>query len=289
MQFKEGINLPHRCNDGKLVFNFLIDGPPKSGVKTIFEYLFRNWRAGENYNQDIERIEESSRNILSFKINSTNRVHNVCFQINAIVRKEQENIDDINYLIDLEGIDGVVFVWDSLIQRYKENMCHLKEIIRLISLDSDYPLIIFANKRDLDNIVDISRIRHSIDTISASNVIIQETIACTGINVKRGFVYVARNCVLNHYKNMRTSEISPKNDSKYLKFIDDFSICPVCKTHNHHDYLEKFYYNKSPIKVEIKESLLELIEKLEKLDQFYNKVIVGIPCCDCFKKFSEEK
>ena len=62
--------------------------------------------------------------------------------------------------------------------------------------------MVLANKRDLDEIVEISKIRQVLDTANLNHTLIYETIAITGINVKRAFVYAARQAVLNHYKKL---------------------------------------------------------------------------------------
>ena len=64
------------------------------------------------------------------------------------------------------------------------------------------PLTLLANKRDLEDIVEVSKIRQALDTAKLNHVLIYETIAIQGLNVKRAFVYAARQAVLNHYKKL---------------------------------------------------------------------------------------
>lgn len=66
----------------------------------------------------------------------------------------------------------------------------------------EVPLVVLANKRDLEGIVEISKIRQVLDTAKLNHTLIYETIAITGVNVKRAFVYAARQAVLNHYKKL---------------------------------------------------------------------------------------
>jgi len=66
----------------------------------------------------------------------------------------------------------------------------------------EVPLVVLANKRDLDDIIEIAKIRTVLDTAKLNNTLVYETIAITGINVKRAFVYAARQAVLNHYKKL---------------------------------------------------------------------------------------
>ncbi|MFX0007261.1 MAG: hypothetical protein ACFFAV_11115 [Candidatus Hermodarchaeota archaeon] len=46
------------------------------------------------------------------------------------------------------------------------------------------PTFVLANKRDLEEIVEISKIRQALDTARLNHVLIYETIAIQGINVK---------------------------------------------------------------------------------------------------------
>ncbi len=74
------------------------------------------------------------------------------------------------------------------------------------------------------------------------------------------------------------------------KFLEYFSICPICKEKNHEYYLQKFYFDSAPDKILLKERLLKLIEESKNFeDIYYNKIRVGIPCCKCFSQFFEKK
>ncbi len=111
----------------------------------------------------------------------------------------------------LKGTDALIFTWDSLIDQWDENIWSLKELLKYYGdklmppsmfEPSDVPLVMLANKRDLEDIVEIDKIRQVLDTAHLQNCLIYETIAITGINVKRAFVYAARQAVLNHYKKL---------------------------------------------------------------------------------------
>ena len=111
----------------------------------------------------------------------------------------------------LKGTDAVIFTFDSLIDQWEENVWSLKELLRfygnkLIPAEAfappEVPLVMLANKRDLEDIVEISKIRKVLDVAKLNHCLIYETIAIQGINVKRAFVYAARQAVLNHYKKL---------------------------------------------------------------------------------------
>ena len=83
------------------------------------------------------------------------------------------------------------------------------------------------------------------------------------------------------YKNL-----SEEEKSVFEQFLAYFSECPICKSENHKRYLLKFYFDTDPNKERLKDSLLYLMYEVDDLEEFfYNKITLGIPCCDCFKKF----
>jgi len=67
-------------------------------------------------------------------------------------------------------------------------------------------MVVCANKRDLPNVTPIDKIKEVLTKAKLSNVLIYETIAITGINVKRAFVYAAREAVLKHYMKLKGGE-----------------------------------------------------------------------------------
>ncbi len=82
----------------------------------------------------------------------------------------------------------------------------------------------------------------------------------------------------------------PREDSEFKKFLQYFSICPICKKKNHYDALKKFYYSRDPSLMKLKEILLDLIEESENFNDFYyNEINIGIPCCKCFELYFDKE
>ena len=136
------------------------------------------------------------------------RVSNVVFQVYTVAGQRRHKFQRQTVL---RGTDACIFTWDSLIDQFSENIWSLKELLRfygdkLIPTEAfappQVPLTVLANKRDLEDILEISKIRQALDTAKLNHVLIYETIAITGVNVKRAFVYAARQAVLNHYKKL---------------------------------------------------------------------------------------
>ena len=69
------------------------------------------------------------------------------------------------------------------------------------------------------------------------------------------------------------------------KFVVKYGICPVCGAYNHRDYLISFYNDEN--KRLIRDYLVNNISLSEKLEKF--KINIGIPCCNCFEQFFDEK
>jgi len=80
--------------------------------------------------------------------------------------------------------------------------------------------------------------------------------------------------------------LSQEEKQLFHNFLDYFARCPVCKGRNHNSYLKTFYFDKSIKKRDFKERLLKLMDESKGFnDIYYNKILFGIPCCDCFKKY----
>ena len=196
------ILIPSRRADGTLVFKTCVYGPSESGRKTVLEQLYEK---GGLASGKLNEIKDEKGSMLSFE-RIIGKVYNVIFQVYTF------NVsDESNAKIVLKGTDAILFIWDSLIDKWGNNISSLKTLIRiygnkLIPPESfappDVTTVILANKCDLEDIIEISKIRKALDIAHFNHSLIYETIAINGVNVKRAFVYAARQGVLNHYKKL---------------------------------------------------------------------------------------
>jgi len=170
--------MPSRRGDGTLVFKICFYGPSLGGKTTALEWVYH--REG----------------------------FNVVFQVYTVAGQRRHKFQRQTVL---KGTDAVIFTFDSLIDQWGENIWSLKELLKFYGdklipeapFDPpEVPMVVLANKRDLEDIVEISKIRQVLDTAKMDHTLIYETIAITGVNVKRAFVYAARQAVLNHYKKL---------------------------------------------------------------------------------------
>jgi hypothetical protein len=196
--------LPSRRGDGTLVFKICFYGPSLGGKTTALDWVYRREGLASG---DMQQIQDPTGRTLFFD-RVVARVSNVVFQVYTVAGQRRHKFQRQTVL---KGTDAVIFTFDSLIDQWEENLWSLKELLRfygnkLIPTEAfappEVPLVLCANKRDLEDIVEISKIRKVLDVAKLNHCLIYETIAIQGINVKRAFVYAARQAVLNHYKKL---------------------------------------------------------------------------------------
>ncbi|MBY8984669.1 MAG: hypothetical protein KGD65_06370 [Candidatus Lokiarchaeota archaeon] len=196
--------MPSRRGDGTLVFKICFYGPSLGGKTTALDWVYRREGLASG---DMQQIQDPTGRTLFFD-RVVARVSNVVFQVYTVAGQRRHKFQRQTVL---KGTDAVIFTFDSLIDQWEENVWSLKELLRFYGdklippapFDPpEVPLVMLANKRDLEDIVEISKIRKVLDVAKMSHCLIYETIAIQGINVKRAFVYAARQAVLNHYKKL---------------------------------------------------------------------------------------
>jgi len=78
-----------------------------------------------------------------------------------------------------------------------------------------------------------------------------------------------------------------QEDEQLIRLKNFFDRCPLCKKRIHYNVgLKNMYKNTTnPNALRFKESLIRLVNNIEDIRVDYsNKIILGIPCCDCYKK-----
>ena len=78
-----------------------------------------------------------------------------------------------------------------------------------------------------------------------------------------------------------------KEDEQLIRLKNFFDRCPICKKRIHNNVgLKNMYKNiLDPEALKFKESLIRLVNNIEEIRVDYsNKISLGIPCCECYKK-----
>ncbi|MHA1941592.1 MAG: GTP-binding protein [Candidatus Hodarchaeales archaeon] len=109
--------------------------------------------------------------------------------------------------IVIQGVDGILFVVDSSpdqLEENKESYSELKEYIGE-NLGDNIPLIITLNKRDLPDALPRAKL---ISELELENYPIYETVATTGIGIKRAFQSLAREVLMIQLYGTKPSQTS---------------------------------------------------------------------------------
>lgn len=196
---------PSRRADNTLVFKIVFWGPSLGGKTTALEWIYNKEGLASGKLQSI--TDPTGRTLFFDRVVA--RVSNVVFQTYTVAGQRRHKYQRKTVL---KGTDAVILVWDSSSDQWEENLYSLKELLKFYGPkvipgpdgNADVPFVLMANKRDVPNPTPIDKIREVLNAAKLSNVLIYETIAITGVNVKRAFVFSAREAVLRHYMRLQS-------------------------------------------------------------------------------------
>ncbi|GAB4321129.1 MAG: GTPase domain-containing protein [Promethearchaeota archaeon] len=202
--------MPSRRGDGTLVFKITFYGPSLGGKTTALYWVYEKEGLASSKLQSI--TDPTGRTLFFDRVVA--KVSNVVFQCYTVAGQRRHKFQRKTVL---KGTDAILFFWDSAADQFQENIWSLKELLQLYGpkiippddkTPAEIPFVVCANKRDLENITPIDKIREVMTAAKLGNVLIYETIAITGVNVKRAFVYAAREAVLRHYMKINPDRVT---------------------------------------------------------------------------------
>lgn len=199
--------MPSRRADNSLVFKIVFWGPSMGGKTAALEWIYNKEGLASGKLQSI--TDPTGRTLFFDRVVA--RVSNVVFQCYTVAGQRRHKYQRKTVL---KGSDAIVFVWDSSPDQWEENLYSLKELLQFYGQkvvpdaagNSEIPLVVCANKRDVPNPTPIEKIREVLNAAKLTNVLIYETIAITGVNIKRAFVFAAREAVLKHYMRLQSGQ-----------------------------------------------------------------------------------
>ncbi|MHA1683885.1 MAG: ADP-ribosylation factor-like protein [Promethearchaeota archaeon] len=198
---------PSRRAYGTLVFKLIFWGASMGGKTTALSWVYEKEGLASGKLQSI--ADPTGRTLFFDRLVA--KVSNVVFQVYTVAGQRRHKFQRKTVL---KGTDAVVFFWDSDVAQWNENIYSLKELLQFygskvlspdIKTPPEVPLVMCANKRDLPQVTPVDKIREVLKAAKMPNTVVFETVAITGTNVKRAFVYAARECVLRHYQKLRAS------------------------------------------------------------------------------------
>ena len=166
--------MPSRRGDGTLVFKICFYGPSLGVNTTALDWVYRREGLASG---DMQQIQDPTGRTLFFD-RVVARVSNVVFQVYTVAGQRRHKSQRQTVL---KGTDAVIFTFDSLVDQWEENLWSLKELLRFYgdklipaaAFDPpEVPLVMLANKRDLEDIVEVSKIRKVLDVAKLNHCLI---------------------------------------------------------------------------------------------------------------------
>lgn len=109
--------------------------------------------------------------------------------------------------IVIQGVDGLIFVVDSSASQLQENLDSFNELKTHLGdqLGSTIPLVITLNKRDIQDALPRSEL---VRKLEIQQYPIYETVATTGLGVKRAFQSLAREILMIRLYGTKESQLA---------------------------------------------------------------------------------
>jgi hypothetical protein len=200
--------MPSRGADGKLYFKLVYWGPSLGGKTTAVKWLFKKEGMAEGKMQSI--VDPTGRTLFFDRMVAG--IANVKLQIYTTAGQRRHAGQRKTVLI---GVDGIIFVWDSQVEQWDENVWSMEELIKICpDLGKTIPIIVMLNKVDLPNVCKRTQVldflkANALDKVKSPTtgdeieIQVYDTIAIQGQNVKRAFQQLARDAVLNYYNKVK--------------------------------------------------------------------------------------
>ena len=195
--------MPIKTPDGKLVFKIVYWGPSMGGKTTSVFWLSKN--DPELIKGDLQSIADPTGRTLFFD-RAVAGVGKITFQVYTVAGQKRHKGQR---KVILQGVDGVIFVWDAQKEFWDDNIWSVNELKDFLIHEengSKIPVIIMVNKRDLPNTVTKDEVRNIFDNVfdnGFSDILVYETIAVDGLNVKRAFIQLCREIVIRYYETIK--------------------------------------------------------------------------------------
>ena len=167
-------------------------GPPFSGKSTNLRSICSSVSRGQNGSLVTLTEKEDRTLFFDFLPLSLGKIKGFNIRLHLYTVPGQTQFDASRKII-LKGVDGVVFVADSQVDRLENNLESWRNLRQLLAeVDSDFktvPMVVQLNKRDLDPIVPVPEMTRALDGRQAPHL---ESIATKGKGVMETLQVVAR-------------------------------------------------------------------------------------------------
>ncbi len=191
--------MPHLdLNNRQLVFKIVYFGPGMSGKTT--NLLFIHKKIFDKYKGDMVILDTEEERTLFFDFFpvSLGTVQGFSLKIHLYTIPGQVFYEASRRII-LEGADGVVFVADSCIERFDDNVdMYRRMTANLGSYGVDpasFPIVLQYNKRDYDEVIPLGQLEAILEL--PDDLPVTESIATSGKGVMRTLQLISKEVIRN--------------------------------------------------------------------------------------------
>ncbi|PWI49567.1 gliding-motility protein MglA [Candidatus Heimdallarchaeota archaeon B3_Heim] len=188
--------------EGRHRFKIVFYGPSLCGKTTTLSWLYHKVDGLEK--GKFTQLADPHGRTLFFDFAPMQATTGVVFDVYTTAGQERHKHQR---KIVIQGVDGILFVVDSSSDQLQENIASFEELTTHLGEDlgTTIPLVIALNKRDVEAALPRSEL---IERLKLSNYPIYETVATTGIGIKRAFQSLAREILMIQLYGTKTSQNS---------------------------------------------------------------------------------
>ncbi|MCK5346303.1 MAG: GTPase domain-containing protein [Candidatus Heimdallarchaeota archaeon] len=186
--------------EGRHRFKIVFYGPSLCGKTTTLGWLYHKVDGLEK--GKFTQLADPHGRTLFFDFAPMQATTGVVFDVYTTAGQERHKHQR---KIVIQGVDGILFVVDSSSDQLQENIASFEELTTHLGKDlgTTIPLVIALNKRDVEDALPRSELS---EKLKLSKYPIYETVATTGIGIKRAFQSLAREILMIQLYGTKTSQ-----------------------------------------------------------------------------------
>lgn len=187
--------------EGRHRFKVVFYGPSLGGKTTTLAWLYHKVDGLEK--GKFTQLADPTGRTLFFDFVPMQATAGVVFDVYTTAGQDRHKHQR---KIVLQGVDGVIFVVDSSASQKQENIESLNELRSQLGeqLGSIIPLVVTLNKRDFPDALSRTEL---VEILKIQDYPIYETVATTGLGVKRAFQSLAREILMIRLYETKKSQI----------------------------------------------------------------------------------
>jgi len=187
--------------EGRQRFKIVFYGPSLCGKTTTLAWLYHKVDGLEK--GKFTQLADPHGRTLFFDFAPMQATKGVVFDVYTTAGQERHKHQR---KIVLQGVDGILFVVDSSKSQLQENLDSLAELKDQLGekLGKTIPLVVTLNKRDVPDALPRSEL---VQSLGLEGYPIYETVATTGLGVKRSFQSLAREILMIQLYGTKKAQI----------------------------------------------------------------------------------